>query len=560
MATTVEPSRVNIAAHLPRAALERPYALAVVQPEGRDRQDRARYTHYTYRQLDAESDAIARGLVELGVGRGTRTVLMVKPSLEFFALTFALFKAGAVMIGIDPGMGIRNLGKCLREAQPEAFVGIRAAHMARRVLGWGRGTIRTKILVGPSGGLPTGGIPLEQVRERGKASSGSPLVETLDDEMAAILFTSGSTGVPKGAVYTHGNFEAQVNELRTTYDIEPGEIDLTTFPLFALFAPALGMTAIVPEMDFTRPAHVDPEKIAEAIENFGATNLFGSPALLNRVARWGEPRGVKFPSLRRVISAGAPVAASVLEQFSSMLEPGAQVFTPYGATESLPVASTGSDEVLGETRRLTEQGRGVCVGRATENMSIGIIGISDEPIERWSDELLVDPGEIGEIVVHGPQVTREYFGRAESTRLAKIDAGDGSVYHRMGDLGYIDEQNRLWFCGRKSHRVITPAGELYTIPCEAVFNTHPSVFRTALVQLRSGDGDVEAGLCVQLEADAGSADQAQLRRELLEIGSRFDHTKTIQKIFFHPDFPVDLRHNAKIDREKLAVWAARQRV
>lgn len=534
--------------------------MAVVQPEGRDRQGRVRYTHFTYRQLDEESDAIGRGLVELGIGRGTRTVLMVKPSLEFFALTFALFKVGAVMIGIDPGMGIRNLGKCLREAQPEAFVGIRAAHLARRVLGWGRGTIRTKVLVGPSRGLPTGGISLDTVRDRGKVRSGSPLVETLEDEVAAILFTSGSTGVPKGAVYTHGNFEAQVNELRTTYDIEPGEIDLTTFPLFALFAPALGMTAIVPEMDFTRPAHVDPVKIAEAIENFGATNLFGSPALLNRVARWGEPRGVKFPSLRRVISAGAPVGASVLEQCSAMLAPGAQVFTPYGATESLPVASIGSDEVLSETRRLTEKGRGVCVGRATENISIQIIRISDEPIERWSDDLLVSPGDIGEIVVHGPQVTREYYGRPESTRLAKIEAGDGSVFHRMGDLGYLDTQERLWFCGRKSHRVITPGGELYTIPVEAVFNTHPAVFRSALVPLRNRAGIVEPGLCVQLETAAGDLDLKTVRRELLEIGSRFEHTKRIQRIFFHPDFPVDLRHNAKIDREKLATWATRQRV
>lgn len=559
MATTVEPSQVNIAAHLPRAAQQRPYALAVVNPEGRTRQGQACYSHFTYQQLDEESDAIARGLVEMGVGRGVRTVLMVKPSLEFFALTFALFKVGAVMIGIDPGMGIRNLGKCLQEAEPQAFIGIRAAHMARRLLGWGRGTLRTKILVGPSGGLPTGAIPLDTVRNRGLIAEGNPLVSTAADEMAAILFTSGSTGVPKGAVYSHGNFEAQVNELRSTYDIEPGEIDLTTFPLFALFAPALGMTAVVPEMDFTQPAHVDPVKIAEAIENFGVTNLFGSPALLNRVARWGEPRGVKFRSLRRVISAGAPVASSVLEQFSSLLPEGAQVFTPYGATESLPVASIGSDEVLAETRSLTEQGQGVCVGRATENMTLNIIRITDEAIDRWSDDLLAPPGEIGEIVVHGPVVTREYYGRPESTRLAKIAADDGSVYHRMGDLGYQDAQGRLWFCGRKSHRVKTTGGEIFTIPVEAVFNTHLAVFRSALIGLPGTSDATEPALCVQIEPEATTTDRATLTRELLEIGAQFEHTRTIQKIFFHKDFPVDLRHNAKIDREKLAAWASRQR-
>ncbi len=559
MATTVEPSLVNIAAHLPAAARQRPYAFAVVYPEGRNRQGLIRYAHFTFQQLDEESDVIARGLVDLGIGRGVRTVLMVKPSLEFFALTFALFKVGAVMIGIDPGMGVRNLGKCLREAEPEAFIGIRAAHAARRLLGWGRPTICTNILVGPSRGLPTGAIRLEAVRRRGATLSGTPLAATTADETAAILFTSGSTGVPKGAVYTHAIFEAQVNELRNTYAIEPGEIDLTTFPLFALFSPALGMTAIVPEMDFTRPAHVDPRKIAEAIEDFGVTNLFGSPALLNRVARWGAPRGVKFPSLRRVISAGAPMPASILEQFTTLLPPDAQVFTPYGATESLPVASIGSNEILSQTRMLTERGRGVCVGRAVGGISIHVIRINDNAIAQWSDDLLAPPGEIGEIVVRGPVVTREYYGRPQSTRLAKIVSPDGSVYHRMGDVGYLDKQNRLWFCGRKTHRVITADGTLFTIPVEAVFNTHPAVFRSALIPFRNDADAVEPGLCVQLEPDALNKNQATIRRELLEIGSTFEHTKAIKKFFFHKDFPVDRRHNAKINREQLAGWASRQR-
>src|SRR5262249_20725913 len=155
------------------------------------------------------------------------------------------------------------------------------------------------------------------------------------DEVAAILFTSGSTGVPKGVVYTHAIFDTQVTMLRDIYGIETGEVDLCTFPLFALFGPALGMTCIIPEMDAPRPAKVDPKKIFSAIEDFGVTNMFGSPALIRRV---GESRfgPAKLPTLRRVISAGAPVPARVLETFASRLEPGVQIFTPYGATESLP--------------------------------------------------------------------------------------------------------------------------------------------------------------------------------------------------------------------------------
>jgi acyl-CoA synthetase (AMP-forming)/AMP-acid ligase II len=370
--------------------------------------------------------------------------------------------------------------------------------------------------------------------------------------MAAILFTSGSTGVPKGAVYTHGIFAAQVDILRRLYGIEPGEIDLQTFPLFGLFAPALGMTTIVPDMDATRPAEVDPRKIIEAIENFGVTNLFGSPALLNRVGRFGVEQKIKLPSLKRVLSAGAPVSAEVMERFAAMLAPGVEISTPYGATEALPVCSIGSAEVLSQTRTLTQQGAGVCVGRPVAEIQLKVIHISDDAIPVWSDDLVLPRGEIGELVVKGPMVTREYYHRPESTALAKIADSD-ALYHRMGDVGYLDEVGRVWFCGRKSHRVVTPQGTLFTIPCEAVFNTHPKVYRTALVGV--GPRPI---LCIELEKSADQSDREGLRKELLALAASQPHTVNITTFLFHPSFPVDIRHNAKIFREKLAVWAARK--
>lgn len=548
-----EPTITNIAAHLPRMAHLRPHAQAVIFPQGRDASGRVAYTHYTFAQLDIESDRIAQGLQSIGIGRGMRSVLMVQPSLDFFALTFAIFKLGAIPVLVDPGMGIKNLKTCLAEAEPEAFIGIPKAHVARLLLGWGKQTIKKLVCVGPK--LPLCGNSLKEIRQSAAAAKFS-IAATAPEETAAILFTSGSTGVPKGVVYSHGNFIAQVEALRQIYNIEPGEIDLPTFPLFALFAPALGMTAIIPDMDATRPASVDPRKIIEAVENFGVTNMFGSPALLNRVGRFGLEHEIKLPSLRRVISAGAPVPAVVLERFSSMLEVSAEIFTPYGATESLPVASIGGKEILGETRTRTDQGCGVCVGRPVEGLRLEIIAISDQPIATWSDDLGLPVGEVGEIVVQGPQVTASYFNRAESTALAKItDPRSGGFFHRMGDLGYRDQQGRIWFCGRKSHRVLTAEGTLFTIPCEAVFNTHPLVFRSALVGLGQ-PGSQTPMICIELETAAKTSDRQRLRQELLDLGANFPHTKGIKTVLFHPAFPVDIRHNAKIFREKLAVWAA----
>jgi acyl-CoA synthetase (AMP-forming)/AMP-acid ligase II len=546
----------NIAAPLATVAESRPHALAVVYPEGRNRTGRIRYTHFTYRQLHEESDRLAHGLARIGLVRGMRTVLMVKPSLEFFALTFALFKLGAVPVFIDPGMGIRNLGRCLTEAEPEAFIGIPTAHVARIFFGWGRRTLRHWISVGPR--LWPGGLSLAQIRRCGRGAGSFPMVSPPADEIAAILFTSGSTGPPKGAVYTHGIFTAQVESLRQTFGIQPGEIDLCTFPLFALFAPALGMTAIVPEMDATRPGQVDPRKIIEAIDDFGATNLFGSPALLNRVGNYCRERGVRFSSLRRVISAGAPVSARILACWENLLEPSVQVFTPYGATEALPVCAIGSKEILSETAARTAEGAGVCIGRTLPGLRLGIIRITDEPISIWSDELPVLPGEIGEIAVQGPIATRAYYRRPEDTALAKIDdPANGSFYHRMGDLGYLDEYGRVWFCGRKSQRVVTETGTLFTISCEAVFNQHPEVARTALVGVGQ-QGHARPVVCVELQADA-AANWPRIEEELRSLGAARPHTRAIDTFLRYPrPFPVDIRHNAKIFREKLAAWAARQ--
>ncbi|MFM9970351.1 MAG: fatty acid CoA ligase family protein, partial [Burkholderiales bacterium] len=507
-------------------------------------------------QLERASNRLANVMAAIGIVRGTRVVLMVPPSLEFFSLTFALFKAGAVPVLIDPGIGIRNMGGCLRQARPQAFIGISKAQAARVLLGWGRESLRIAVTVGAR--WFWGGSTLEGLENSAGATETFGAIQPEADETAAILFTSGSTGAPKGVVYTHAMFGAQVERIRALYGIEPGETDLATFPLFALFGPALGMTTVIPEMDATRPANVNPENIFSAIEKYSVTNMFGSPALINRVGRYGEQHGLKLPGLRRAISAGAPVPAKVLARFAAMMTPVAEVFTPYGATECLPVASIGSDEILRETRQQTDAGAGVCVGRPVPGVVAKVIRITDEAIAIWQNDLELPPGEIGEIAVSAAHATRTYFDLPTATGLAKIqDPTNQRFFHRMGDLGYFDAHGRLWFCGRKAHRVVTQTGTKYTIPCEAVFNVDPRVYRTALVGVTRG-GTIKPVLCVELEPAAIHESKEAIRAALRELGARYPHTKDIDTFLFHPAFPVDVRHNAKIFREKLAVWAAKQ--
>jgi acyl-CoA synthetase (AMP-forming)/AMP-acid ligase II len=549
----------NIAAHLADMARLQPSRPAVICAHGRDANGAVAYAQLSFAELEDASNRLAHALAGAGVARGMRSALMVPPGLDFFTLTFALFKAGAVPVLIDPGIGLRSLGGCLAHAQPEAFIGVSKAHAARVLLGWARGSLRFNVTVGSK--WFWSGFALKELLSNSFSETPFPAVEPAPDETAAILFTSGSTGTPKGAVYTHEIFNAQVAHIRALYGIAPGEMDLATFPLFALFGPALGMTAVVPEMDASRPARADPALIVEAISRFGVTNMFGSPALIDRVGRYGAAQGIKLPTLRRAICAGAPVASKVLERFAALLAPGAQLFTPYGATECLPVASIGSDELLGEARHRTAEGAGICIGRPVPGLQAKIIRITDEPIAQWDGALELPAGEIGEIAVKAAHASRSYFDLPAASALAKIPdtrgGGEHPFYHRMGDVGYADELGRLWFCGRKAHRVVTREGTRFTVACEGVFNAHPRVFRSALVGVERA-GAVEPVLCVELEAAARGVAQEVVRAELRELGARHERTRGIETILFHPAFPVDVRHNAKIFREKLALWAARE--
>lgn len=531
----------NIAARLAERAQEHPAKAAVIE---HDRQ-------CTFGELEARVERLACGLERAGIARGVKAALMVRPSIEFFALTFALFRAGAVPVMVDPGMGRQHIGTCLREAAPRAFIGIPLAHLARSLMGWAKDSVETLVTVGFTWWW--GGETLESLAA-GNPRPDHPAVDAGD--VAAILFTSGSTGVPKGAVYTHRIFSTQVDMLIRDFGMGPADVDVPTFPLFALFDAALGATAVIPRMDFTRPAQVDPREIVGCVKRNAATQMFGSPALLDRVGSHGVAVREKLPTLRRVITAGAPVPPKALAKFATMLAPDARIYTPYGATEALPVAAIAHPEILGETAALSALGQGTCVGRPLPGLDVRVIKISDAAIARWSDDLLAAPGEVGEIVVRGPIATGEYYARPEATALAKIPA-DGSFYHRMGDLGRQDAQGRIWFCGRKSHRVITPAGTLFTIPCEAIFNQHPRVKRTALVGIGAA-GHQRPVICVELERGKRGAqpDHATIKRELLALGAAHAHTAGIREVLFHESFPVDVRHNSKIFREKLADWAA----
>jgi len=532
-------------------AEKQPDVVALHYPRFSYQKNLPNYAELTYAELERLSNQTAAALAYAGIRQGTRTVVMVRPGHELFAIMYALFKLGAVPVLVDPGIDRRVLKICLDDAAPEAFIGIPLAHVARVMLGWARHSIRILVTVGRR--CFWGGSTLDGLRKKVISTHFVPIVPNADD-LAAIVFTSGSTGIPKGVEYQHQHFAAQVEMLRNAFQITPGMVNMPTFPPFALFDPALGITSVIPDMDPTCPAKVNPAKLIDAIERFCVDMIFGSPALLDTLSRYGVKKGTKIKNIKSVISAGAPVSPEIIERMREILSPDAQLFTPYGATECLPVSVIESWEILQQTRKASEQGAGTCVGRPVPGNNVRIIRITDEPIIEWSDDLLIPEGQVGEITVSGPTATRAYYQRPQSTSLAKIRDGN-RIVHRMGDLGYFDNNARLWFCGRKSHRVVTQSRVVYTEQTEPIFNAHPEVKRSALIGV-GATGQQQPILCVELEKYVDSFAQKRIAEELLKAASQFAHTQEIRHVLFHEGFPVDIRHNAKINREQLAVWAA----
>lgn len=491
-----------------------------------------------------------------GLRPGDRVMLLVKPSIDFYILCFSLFKFGAVIIFIDSGMGITNLKKCISHVKPDAVVGIPKAILFRRLFPKAFQTVKQTFCVGFTFGL-LGADIRKQVRHCKPQTSNSPATSS---DLAAIIFTSGSTGIPKGVLYHHSTFLAQLRLIREFYGITGDDIDLPAFPLFGLFSTALGARAVIPDMDSTRPAQVDPGKYVEAIKKYAVTFSFGSPALWRVVAQYCSSADIKLDPLKLVLIAGAPVPGWLSESMVKVLPESTNLHTPYGATESLPIVSMDGREIVSQTWHQTRDGKGICVGRTLPGIEVAIIPISDDPIESIQEVSFLGEGEIGEIVVRGDVVTTGYDNHPDEDRLAKIMDG-ASFYHRMGDTGYFDTRGRLWFCGRKSHRVKRREKTMYPICCEAITNEHPNVFRSALVGIPdTANFDYRQPVMIVEPCKDKQINNARLLKEVAQLAAGHELTRDIDHFLIHDDFPVDVRHNAKILREKLAVWAEKELV
>ncbi|MCB0930694.1 MAG: AMP-binding protein [Mycobacterium sp.] len=559
----------NLADIVLRVAREHPARIAVIDLDGWEGYGRRRYKRHTYAELSSDVESVAVGLREMGIAELTRIVCMSPPSYETCVMGVALTRVGAFSIWIDPSVGYRNVAERLSRVQPEAFLGNALAHLGRITFGWGPRDLRKLVLTEspllPGGRIITGFPPfpgahsIRSLRKHEPAEPKPPKVGPNDP--CAVLYTTGSTGPAKPSLYLHRNFCQLFRNAQHSWGWDKSNevpVDMAVFPAFLFIPISAGGTMVVPPIDFARqgPAQVDSAALIQVINDCKVGSFFAAPILIENLAREALARNLTMPSLKRVIGAGAPITGPVQKMMTAMMAQDGEVAANYGATEAMPSTELVSREHLDGLWDLTEQGAGVCVGYALPGVELKIIDIVDGAINSIENTSTLATGQVGEILVRGKHVSPEYYLDPESTRKNKVPDPQGD-WHRFGDVGYLDAHGRLWVCGRVSQRVQAESGNVFPLQVEPLFDAHPKVRRSGLVGVPGPAGELPV-LCVEVQPAVGKDELNDLHQALLARAADSGLANTIHAILFKDALPVDPRHNSKIERGRLAKWAARQ--
>lgn len=482
----------------------------------------------------------AAGLTGAGVRVGDRVALMVPPGVDLAVSLYACWRAGAVIVLIDSGLGPAGMSAAIKAANPAHLIGVPKALAAARALRWPGRRICTspmpavqQRLLGVIGDLPS-------IRT---SPAGLP-PEPCTDDLAAVVFTSGSTGPSKGVLYTHGQLEAQRDVIVRVYGITTEDRLVAAFAPFALFGPAMGISSVVPAMDVAAPATLTAEALGDAVVAADATMVFASPAALANVVRTAHgltaEHHAAFQKVRVLLSAGAPVRPSLLRAAADLF-PNAQAQTPYGMTECLPVANIRLDEIEAATG-----GDGVCVGFPLAEVEVMIRPLDD--LGRARGALTTTPGVVGEVVVRAAHA-RSGYDRLWHTEFA---ASQPPGWHSSGDVGHFDVSGRLWIGGRLGHVISTADGPKGPVRLEQAIESIDGVRLAAVVGI--GPLGIQQIVAVVERVSPGRSPRLAALDLVDSVRGVVDDD--IVAVFEVPELPVDRRHNSKIDRTRVAAWAA----
>jgi acyl-coenzyme A synthetase/AMP-(fatty) acid ligase len=466
--------------------------------------------------------------------------LLVEPSADLTAAVYAVWRAGAVIVVADKGLGLRGMRRALRGASVGAVIGSAPGLAAARVMGLPGIRIAAGGLTGAAARALGATTTLAELERRG-ATAAAPAVAAPDAD-CAVLFTSGATGPAKGVVYTQRQAVAQLDLVRSTYGLTPADRLVAAFAPLAILGPALGIGSAVPDIDVTAPGSLTAAKLADATAAVGGTVVFASPAALRRVvATAGELTDAQRTALggvRLLMSAGAPVPLSLLQQLRTVL-PAAEAHTPYGMTEALPVTDVSATEI-----EAAGPGDGVCVGSPLAGVEVRVSALT--PTGRAEGDLTDTPELTGEVCVRAAHVKDRYDALWATERISSRNPG----WHRTGDVGHLDAQGRLWIEGRLPHVVTTAAGVVTPVGVEQRLEALPGVSAAAVV----GVGPAGTQVLVAVVVPAGAPARSRLAPADTGLADavRAAAGTEVAAVLTTGRLPVDIRHESKVDRTAVA--------
>jgi acyl-CoA synthetase (AMP-forming)/AMP-acid ligase II len=513
------------------------------------------YRRMSYSDLKKLVSQYQRGMRSLGLSPGDRVVMLVKPGREFLALTYAVLGLGAVPAFVDPGIGRDKMFECIKKLNASALIGMPRAQLLRLK--------KEALFPGLKFSISVGHLPVPGAKSLAYLEKFSdkevPAVPNFGSSLVA--FTSGATGTPKGVVYSNKMLKKQLQVMRDSFGLQAGGVDVPILPVFALFHLALGVSSVFPPLDPSKPLDLDPELVLKVMRDEKATSSFGSPTIWKKILDYAKRQNQALPQMRRIFMAGAAVPLDVIESVPRVA-PGAEVFTPYGATEALPVTLVSGKEIKQNKPLRSLSGElGHYVGKPVDGIEIRIAAPKPNAVMELTDAEALKAGEIGEVLVRGDNVSPEYLFAEEATTKSKVQEAH-SFWHRMGDVGYLDENGGLYFCGRLVHSVKTAKRVFYSVPSEMVFNSLPGVKRSALVGVPGPSGLPSVAMVVEPHLDSFPRDNESISTFISKLKIRAAEdvsSQGIEEFYFHPSFPVDPRHNAKIYRDQLTNWVLRMK-
>jgi acyl-CoA synthetase (AMP-forming)/AMP-acid ligase II len=531
---------MNVASLLPHFAKSSPDKIAVYSPT-KSILGKLNYDAITFSQMDKRSNQLGHYFLNNGLKEGDRVLVFIKPCTHFSVITFALFRAGIIPVFLDPGMGKKNLLGAIKHIKPVGLIGETVTSFAKWLYSKEFKTVTRHFNVND----------LKKMTFNKKELS-TLMKEVMPHESAAILFTSGGTGIPKGVLYTHHIFNTQRAMLKEMFSLTSDDVDLPGFPLFGLFTITMGMTSVIPLMNPSKPSKANARNLVQNIKDHGATFIAGSPAIWKSLASYCIKNQIKLPSVKYLVMFGAPVPIKLHKELQSLL-PNGDTYTPYGATECLPVTCISGKNLVENMSQKMNSGEGTCIGMPCPDVTIKIMPITDNAVKSDRNINWLNNEKMGEICVKSQTVTPLYVDMPEKTNDAKIVCDDdGQIWHRMGDLGYIDQDGYLWFCGRKAHRLeIEENSEvLGPIPYENIINELSNVSRCALVTCKK-DGITAPYLIVTTTKKMNVTKRRELSQNIKQVLLNHRTPLMIKDIYYENSLPVDGRHNIKIDRIKL---------